>query len=143
MTLPSADMALAPAIGGGATWYHVWAKPVATLRSSPSARILSRDFVFIELFVSWVKLFARRSYSASNRKKVLLFVTGTLTSCWKLVKFKAGLFVTAAQFGIVRSALCCKTKLVEGVSQEMATLGGRDWIINWGAGVRRPNHSPC
>ena len=67
-----------------------------------------------------------------SRKNALLPFAGTET-CWlRFVKFSVGLVATGVQAGFERSAVCCRTKLVEGSSHETAALPFAVWVASCG-----------
>ena len=72
-------------------------------------------------------------YGVLRRKKRLLLDAGSMTWFWRLVRLSTGSLVTSAQFA--KSEVCCRTKLVEEISQENERLLFVGVSLNVGDGV--------
>jgi hypothetical protein len=59
--------------------------------------------------------------------------TARRTSSWRFVRFDADILVNVTRLVVVKSALCCSTKLVEDTSQESSAPTAELLIFKIGA----------
>ena len=62
-------------------------------------------------------------------------VAKTNTSFLRMARLSAGTFVRSVQFVVVKSEFCCKTKSIEGTTQEMTALPPESAMLNNGVDV--------